>query len=86
MVYCSLRVSPYKRTTLTTPFLLVSPSDLKGKVNLYVTLSGTSSEGSTRKPFPRRSSPTPPTPTEVKLPDISELSLPVISESEKMVG
>jgi hypothetical protein len=91
-LYCSVRVTPYKRTTLTTPFLLLSPSDLHGRINLYVNLagstpsssSGAAAELSVRKPYQRRTSPS--VPMEIKLPDMSELNLPAISEDEDMVG
>ena len=84
-INCVLRVSPYKRSILTTPFLLVCPSDLKGRVNVYVSLSGSgTSETSARRSYQRR---TPPSSTyDVKLPDIAELNLPMISENEGMFG
>lgn len=90
-LYCSVRVTPYKRTTLTTPFLLVSPSDLRVRINLYVNLAGSTpgaaadlSTIAARKPYLRRTPPS--APIEIKLPDLSELNLPTISEDEDMVG
>lgn len=89
-LYCSVRVTPYKRTTLTTPFLLACPSDLHNRINVYVNLAGSTSgaaaELSTavKRSYLRRI--TPSTPVEIKLPDISELNLPTISEDEDMVG
>ena len=89
-LYCSVRVTPYKRTTLTTPFLLLSPSDLRGRINLYVNLAGSASssgaaaELSLRKSYPRRTLHG--APMEIKLPNLSELNLPTISEDENMVG
>lgn len=84
-----MRVTPYKRTTLTTPFLLVSPADLRGRINTYVNLAGSTSGAaadlsSARKSYLRRTSPS--APMEIKLPDLSELNLPTISEDEDMVG
>ena len=88
-LYCSVRVTPYKRTMLTTPFLLVSPSDLRGRINLYVNLGGSTPSGtavdlSARKSYLRRT----PTsaPMEIKLPEMSDLNLPTITEDEDMVG
>lgn len=74
---------------MTTPFLLVCPSDLRGRVNLYVNLPGSTSATAgeltaIRKAYLRRTSPS--APVEIKLPELSELNLPTISEDENMVG
>ena len=84
-INCVVRVSPYKRSILTTPFLLIGPSDLKGRVNVYISQSASSApEVSPRRPYQRR---TPPSASyDVKLPDITELNQPAISENEGMFG
>lgn len=86
LLYCSVRVTPYKRTPLTTPFLLACPADLmQGRVNLYVNLCGPNVAEMSNRKFPLRKT-SPNTPLEIKLPDMSELNLPTISEDEDMFG